>query len=211
MPTSLTAIAFLAVLVVPGVVFASVFNRNNAFRNVSDLRFLIAALTTSLAIHAIFLPWTWRVYLIWDSEGISTNLISAAWVWAVTVLLFAPVAAGIILSRLADWNSPRMQRLLSALGLSIEGRAGSCWEWLFYRPQPCWMIIEFKDGHRLAGKFGEGSRIVSAPGGGPGSLMDIYLEELWELSGDTFVQALQSNPGAWINASEVKTVRIYRT
>jgi hypothetical protein len=111
-----------------------------------------------------------------------------AWIWATSdarMRLFA-----------------RSRRLDSAHGTTTS------WDFAFAHEEDLLLVVELKDGKRVAGYYGAGSR----SGYGTGT-RDLFLQERWEISADddsiTRAPAERRSVGLWIGADDIRLVDHY--
>lgn len=95
-PTSIEAIAVIAILFIPGYIFLQFTKNAVAFvpQNV-DARYVFAVITWGGLLHLVFFWWT-RVVLEWY---LSNSLDDHQWEvarWAAIVLVIAPLFAGLL-------------------------------------------------------------------------------------------------------------------
>jgi hypothetical protein len=126
----------------------------------------------------------------------------------VTVLLVLPALAAI-----GAWlwmNSSLRRRLYSSSDrLNPEHRTQTSWDFAFDHEQDLLLVVELKDGNRVAGYYGERSH------SGYGTrTRDLFLEERWDLSADddgsiSRPPADRHSVGIWIDADEIRLVDHY--
>lgn len=208
MPTSIAGVVLLAIFVVPGFIFQAVLNRNILSKPTSEFRMVIQALVWSLIIHTASFPWSADAYRSWQTGHLAAQ-VDTLWLRGIGVIVIAPVVSALLIGKLLEWS--RAQRLLGALGVSWEERLPLCWDWLANRRQGCWMILEFKDGRRMAGKFDSNSAI-SMTSWLPHAPRDIFLESICELQDgpDEIGPELPYNRGAWVNGDELRSIRLFK-
>lgn len=208
MPTSVAGVVLLAIFIVPGFIFQAVLNRNILGKPTSDFRSLVQALVWSLIIHTAFLPWSSDAYRAWEARA----LVSQAkdfWLKGIIVIILAPAVGALILGKVLEWS--RAQRLLTVLGLSWEERLPLCWDWLANRKQGYWVILEFKDGRRIGGKF-DGASAMSMTSWLPHAPRDIFIEQICQLkdNSDEIGLEVPYSQGAWVNGEELRSIKLFR-
>lgn len=125
----------------------------------------------------------------------------------ITVLLVLPALAAIGAWR---WmNSPLRRRLYSSSDrLNPEHRTQNSWDFAFDHEQDLLLVVELKDGSRVAGYYGERSH------SGYGTrTRDLFLEERWDVSPDdgsiSRPPAERHSVGGWVDADEIRLVDHY--
>lgn len=126
---------------------------------------------------------------------------------AVMVLLLLPALAA---GGAWRWMNSTWRRRFYAWSerLNAEHRTQTSWDFAFNHEQDLLLVVELKDGNRVAGYYGKRSH----SGYGTRS-RDLFLEERWDISPD---DGLVSRPpaerhsvGVWIDAGEIRLVDHY--
>jgi hypothetical protein len=126
---------------------------------------------------------------------------------AITVLLILPALAA-----LAAWTwmstSARHRLFTWSDRLNPEHRTQTSWDFAFDHEQDLLLVVELKDGSRVAGYYGRGSH------SGYGTRRrDLFLEERWDISGDDGSirrpPAERHSIGIWIDADEIRLIDHY--
>lgn len=125
----------------------------------------------------------------------------------IAVLLVLPVLAafGAWL-----WMNSGVRRSLysSSHRLNPEHRTQNSWDFAFDHEQDLLLVVELKDGSRVAGYYGERSH-----SGYGMRTRDLFLEERWDVSLDdgsiSRPPAGRHSVGVWIDASEIRLVDHY--
>lgn len=110
------------------------------------------------------------------------------------VVLVAPVLLALI------WRGLRTtQRLQKYLPHPVARP----WDFVFRKRLPYWVIVTFKDGKQIAGRYDSKSFSSASP-----SPEQIYLEEAWVLSdgGGGFERSRTNTAGILVLGSEIRTV-----
>lgn len=126
---------------------------------------------------------------------------------ATVVLLVLPTLAapGAWTWMNSDWR----RRIYAWSGdLNVEHRTQTSWDFAFDHEQDLLLVVELKDGSRVAGYYGKRSH------SGYGTrTRDVFLEERWDISPD---DGSVSRPpverhgvGVWIDAGEIRLVNHY--
>jgi hypothetical protein len=209
-----TAVGILAAvaLLLPGFTMAELAKSGRPRAHESDLETALRALFYALAIHLVFSWWTRLLVLRIHSVDDWPQHLNALLLYAVVVLVFVPVTAGLLLNRyLRRWDAD--QRPVGMLQRVLGGRdAGDAWDSVF--PQllkGAWLVVELHsdDASRpsfVGGKFGK----LSAAGQSPAE-HNLYVEEMWTVS-QTFprnlVERIDPQRGIWIPAADIRGVQI---
>ena len=123
------------------------------------------------------------------------------------VLLVLPVIAA-----LAAWqwmhSSWRHRLYTSNARVNAEHRTQTSWDFAFNHEQDLLLVVELKDGSRMAGYYGKRSH------SGYGTrTRDLFLEERWDVSSDDGAisrpPAERHSVGIWIDADEIRLVDHY--
>jgi hypothetical protein len=133
--------------------------------------------------------------------------------WLALIGLIAPVVGGLASGRLTDWLAPPG-------GLSARGWLGrsyvrvarisygpTIWDWLFTAnvPNGCLLVVEFTDGHRVAGSFEQGALALTSP-----EMQGIFLHTEWtvDANGDLLAPVPESRGVMITTINAIRTVRI---
>lgn len=126
---------------------------------------------------------------------------------AVTILLILPVIAAVAAWA---WMSSGARRRAYSLSdrLKPEHRTQTSWDFAFNHEQDLLLVVELKDGNRVAGYYGKRSH------SGYGTrTRDLFLEERWDISDDdgsvSRPPAERHSVGIWIGADEIRLVDHY--
>jgi hypothetical protein len=126
---------------------------------------------------------------------------------AIAILLVFPALAAV-----AAWtwmNSSARRRLFTwSERLNPEHRTQTSWDFAFDHEQDLLLVVELKDGNRVAGYYGKRSH------SGYGTrTRDLFLEERWDISGDdgsiSRPPAERHSVGFWIDADEIRLIDHY--
>ena len=79
------------------------------------------------------------------------------------------------------------------------------WDYVFRRRLPYWMIITFKDGRKVAGRYDSKSFSSAAP-----SSEQLYLEQAWEMNADGGLERVRTDSaGILVLGAEISTVELF--
>jgi hypothetical protein len=108
------------------------------------------------------------------------------------------------------WMSSSLRRRAYSVSdrLNAEHRTQTSWDFAFDHEQDLLLVVELKDGSRVAGYYGKRSH------SGYGTrTRDLFLEERWDISVDdgsiTRPPADRHSVGIWIDAGEIRLVDHY--
>lgn len=212
MPPTTEALLIALLAVVPGFLASTTWARAKTWKGPSnDFRTLLQSLAASALVQLILLPYTLAVlYPVRSDLAGHPRRLAAYFVLAV---LLVPIAAG----RAASWLSDRiLDPSLLRDPTGIRSRvsavwkptpAPSIWDWLFTAdpPNETFLVIEFRDGRRLAGVFAQGSIALTSP-----EPHGLFLIQEWALDGDgNLAGPIPGSKGLMINsADDIRSIRI---
>ena len=213
LPSNVAAIAAILLAIAPGFVAITVWARARTWRGLgdaSDLRIVLQSLALSLVVQVIVSPltiaWVWPV-----RTSLVEHPVRIA-VWLSASVLVAPFAMGLIggkftdaLIERRDYSPGKFIRTVSRFWPYPV--PPSIWDWLFTTspPNASFLIIEFKDGRRVAGIFESGSMAMTSP-----EPHGIFLSEEWTLDSDgNLFGPIPGSAGIMITATDdVRIVRV---
>lgn len=214
-PATGTALLILVAFVLPGFVAVllkerlyevrgeeSTFDRLLTTVYYSLLIYLLPAVLVSLLAAASLLN---RADLEQFFKGESPLWLTG--IMALVVLLALPVCAALAAWW---WMSSRARERIYATSESLnpEHRTQTSWDFAFAHEQDLLLVVELKDGGRVAGYYGPRSH------SGYGTRMrDVFLEERWDVSDTdgTISPPPEARPsvGVWIDADEIRLIDHY--
>lgn len=203
-----TAIAVFAVVafVLPGFLIAQIAQGRRASPAAeSDWTLVLRALSYSLVIHGAALFWTAHLYNeLHDHPATWTHHVWAITLYATVILLVLPLILGAALGEI-------LQRAESKGTLTWWHHAmgardvRDAWDYAFQRTERETFVIVRTDKELVAGKYTQGSWAGRTP-----SPHDLYLEEVWLLSGSDIVAPMEPRYGVWIPESSIRDIYISR-
>jgi len=203
------SVAAAVAVVLPGFVIAELSRVGRADRSeVGDLRLVMRALFYALALHVLAAPWTRDLIRRLDDDADWADHVGAIALYAVVVLIAAPVVIGLILNAVlrAAEKKGSLKRRHYALG-AHDARTG--WDFAF---QPfdgstgTFVTVALADGALVGGMLGDESWVSRSPT----YPHDVFLEEQWALDADGIpFEALRPRRGVWIAGTSVKSVQIF--
>lgn len=140
-------------------------------------------------------------FLAWPILSVETSSIKVSHpnaylaFYGFAVLIF-PVLLAVAWRRLryTDWMQQQLPHPVSRP-----------WDFVFSKRRPYWIIVTFKDGKQVAGKYANQSFSSAAP-----APEQIYLEETWVLNENGgFERPRNESAGLLILGSEVRTVELF--
>jgi len=212
-----TAVAILAAvaLLLPGFIVAELAIARGARSSRSDLELALRALSYALVIHLIFGWWTADLVKRVGPIGKWAEHVGALSLYAVLVLVAAPVVLGValnvVLARIERRDGPPP---LWAASLGA-GQARDAYDFAFQRfsDEGAWVIVELV-GHTAAeprlvgGRYGRASAVGQTP-----SAHDLYLQQLCLVKeGDDGLrhlsQATDPPRGLYVAATQIARVEV---
>jgi hypothetical protein len=164
LPGDFGTIGAALLAIVPGFLAQSVWARARTWKGpAGDLRAVFLSLALSVVIQLILAPLTltWLFPVRHRLPEFPERVVT----WVALAVLVIPVFGGVTVGKLtniiSDPESPRVRgRLRRAIAwIWPAGAPPSIWDWVFTvkPPHGSFVVIEFEDGRRLAGVFGEDS------------------------------------------------------
>ena len=203
------SVAIAVAVILPGFVVSDLSRIGRADRSESgDLRLIMRALFYALAIHLMASPWTRSLADKLDGDAELSNHVNALAVYALVVLVLAPIALGLLLNaelRRAE-KKGTLRRIHYVLGAHD---ARTSWDFAF---QPfdgstgAFVTVVLADGGVIGGVFGDESWVSRSPT----YPQDLYLEEQWALNQDGIpFEPLRPSRAVWISGGSVKSVQLH--
>ncbi len=214
-PATGTALLILVAFVLPGFVAVLLKERMYEVRGEeSTFDRLLTTVYYSLLVYllpALAVAVLSAVGLL-DQSGLEQFASGRSPLWltasiGITVLLVLPASAAV---GAWQWMNSSWRRGLYARSarLNPEHRTQTSWDFAFNHEQDLLLVIELKDGNRVAGYYGKRSH------SGYGTrTRDLFLEERWDVSADdgsiSRPPAERHSVGVWIAADEIRLVDHY--
>lgn len=209
MPTSFAALTIALLAVVPGYLARMAWSRGKTFSlPATDLTVLVQSIAASLVLQVLLAPVTIPVlYAIGDRLAAYPWRVAG---WAVLAVVIAPLVGGYCFGQVTDAMRPgrRLTWLPSTLRRDLSPPAPSIWDHVHLHgllPHLCLLVIEFRDGRRLAGAFGSGSEALTSP-----QRQGVFLVEEWAVGEDGLPTEPIPNSGGVVvtDLDEARGVRI---
>lgn len=214
LPGDFGTIGAALLAIVPGFLAQSVWARARTWKGpAGDLRAVFLSLALSVVIQLILAPLTltWLFPVRHRLPEFPERVVT----WVALAVLVIPVFGGVTVGKLtniiSDPESPRVRgRLRRAIAWIWPAEAPpSIWDWVFTvkPPHGSFVVIEFEDGRRLAGVFGEDSIALTSP-----EPQGLFLVSEWELDQDgNVIGPLPDSAGVMIlRTDEIRSVRILK-
>ena len=218
MPSSWEALAVALLAIVPGFIATTVWSRARTWKGFAgDLRTILQSLALSAAIQVLLSPLTiwWVIPVHYSLVNGNQDVRIAIWLFLAVIII--PVGLGLSIARYSDWlfrpinqvSKPEdLKWFRRAVAAIFKGTPLPCsWDWLFTvnRPDSRYILVEFNDGSRIGGVFGEGGRAFTTP-----ESQGLFLPEEWVLDEDgNFLEPVPASAGLLIPMiADVRWVRI---
>ena len=179
--------------VVPGFVSLKVYQVLEPTSQKDAKEQLIDAVAYSSINYALLLWPIW--YAEWSTLKSSHPKLYVA--FYVFVVLVAPIVWALI------WRTVRTTRALQKV---LPHPTERPWDYVFRQRKPYWIVVTFKDGKRVGGRYDTNSFASSSP-----STEQLYLQEAWEINSDGGLERPHNaTAGLMILGAEIATVEFFR-
>jgi hypothetical protein len=182
--TTFEALIVALLAIVPGYITIWFWSRNKMWRGLTnDLQTVLKCLAISAFLQVLIAPYTLIVlYPVRDNPA-GYPWLFVGWLFVAVLLL--PYVVGTAAGKATDWyeramlatanqkwavgsSSPSGRNVVAARLLSWvlpEAAPPSTWDAVFSEelPDGCFLILEFKDGSRIAGGYGRQSQVFQSP------------------------------------------------
>lgn len=137
----------------------------------------------------------WPIFRV-EGLGLKKSSPELYYAFYAFVVLVAPVIWALL------WRALRTTQLLQKL---LPHPTSRPWDYVFRQRLPYWIIVTFKDGKQVAGRYSDKSFASATP-----APEQLYLEEAWVLNSDGgFERARTSSAGLLILGNEVRTLEFF--
>ena len=213
-PATFQALAVLLLAIVPGFLATSAWARTKTWKGRgTDFSTVLQSISTSLVIQILAAPLTIEsLYSV--RSHLELHPLRVA-LWLAIVVLVLPLAGGVFVGWIGD-------TIFDPGAMGFRGRfrvvvakvwppapPPTIWDWLFTSnvPDRCFLVVEFTDGHRIAGVFARGSTALTSPEP-PG----LFLGEEWSVdSQGNLIAEVPGSAGVMIrDATTIRSVRILK-
>lgn len=200
-PTSVEAVAVIAILFIPGYIFLQFTKNAVAFIPQGvDARYFFALVTWGGLIHLLFFGWTQRLLDWYEGRNLGQHEWEVA-LWAFSVLVIAPLLAGLVGSWLLQL--PWIDRQLGRIGMDYVSRTPSAWNYAT-KLGPRWVRVHLKDGTKIGALYQAGSFADDS------NEQDIFLERVYNLTDDGDLgEEVTDTAGVWIAHDQISHVLFY--
>jgi hypothetical protein len=218
MPDSWVALAIALLAVVPGYIATTVWSRARTWKGpAGDLRTILQSLALSGAIQVVISPLTiWWIVPVRTTLGSDDHPVRVA-IWFGLAVLVLPIGLGLAIARCSDWlfrpirassDLAELKWFRRSVAVVLKGTPmPGAWDWLFMdnRPNSQYVLVEFEDGSRVGGVFGDGGHAFTTP-----ETQGLFLPEEWVLDEDgDFQEPVPRSAGILIPTSDkVRWIRI---
>jgi len=195
---SLQTIFLIFSFLVPGFIFDSAFSMLIPKKQQAWEHSLLYYFTFSCLNYALC---SWLVYLIINSDFFIEHISWSAIGW-LFIILISPFALGIVLGWLAQKDNVR--KYLENIGLRFMHPIPNSWDYFFGNTTPKWILVTLKDGHSVAGYFGEKSFAASDLSG-----RDLYIEKIYRVKENEPWEAIADSAGTWLPGELIKHIEFW--
>lgn len=211
LPTTFEAIAIIALIFVPCIIFGQLIQRTIAhFPESFDGRHFLGMVASGLFLHVLAFPfWTRNVVDWYISDSISEHWIST-YLWFLVVIFVWPVVAGVMATVVIP--IPWVDRQLDKVGMSYIDRTPTAWDFAVLPEEGTWVKVFLKERTAddrelpIAGVFGKRSFASLYR-----RRQDIFLQEIYDLDDDEgFADPVVDNIGVWIAQDSIERIEFYR-
>jgi hypothetical protein len=153
---------------------------------------IVDAVTYSCINYAVL----WWPILMVEGSTLRTSHQSLYLAFYGFVVLVAPVLLALL------WRGLRTTQLLQRV---LPHPVAKPWDYVFRQRRRFWIVVTFKDGRQVAGRYDDRSFSSASP-----SPEQLYLEQAWEVNVDGgFERPHTDSGGILILGSEVRTVEFF--
>jgi hypothetical protein len=192
------------VLLMPGYLLNSAYNRNRRGPAPSEREFVAGSAVGAIVVHLIALAWTVALITTVVDHGVRGREWQIG-VWALVVLIVLPTLLGMGLAALTDVQRPVwLKTLLVRSGLSSAARTPQAWDWVFSRGFPAYVRVRLTDGRTVFGLYSSRSFASSDSGG-----RDLYLQQQWMAEDGWFTAPYPQSLGVWLSGGSIVSIEFY--
>ncbi len=131
-----------------------------------------------------------------ESSGLRTSDQELYVAFYAFVVLFAPILLAF------GWRVLRTTQLLQKI---VPHPVGKPWDFFFRQRQRYWVLVTFKDGKQIGGRYDSRSFASAAP-----AAEQLYLEEAWALNdGGGFERPRRDSAGILILGNELRSIEFF--
>ena len=180
------------IFVVPGFIAMKTYGLLYPSSYVDTSKQIVDAISYSCLNYAI---WLFPIYLF-ESYMDNDPYPYLYWLFYIFVLFIFPVILAI------SWGRIRQHSLINKF---VPHPMHKAWDFIFSQSYVYWVIVNLKNGEKIAGKYGYGSCASRAP-----AEEQIYLEEEWLLNEKGgFDRPVEQTSGVLITSSDIISIEFF--
>lgn len=189
---NLDKLAIFIIFAIPGFLMLKINAVLGLEPQADSSKQVIDAVAYSCINYAIL---AWPIFRI-EGAGLKGSSPEIYYAFYAVVILVAPVAWALL------WRALRTTQAIQKI---LPHPTSRPWDYVFRQRLPYWIIVTFKDGKQVAGRYANKSFSSAAP-----ASEQLYLEETWELSAEGgFERPRIDSAGLLILCSEVRTLEFF--
>lgn len=214
--SSFEALAVALLAIVPGYITVFFWARNKDWRGLpNDLQTVLISIAISASLQVVLAPLTlWLLYPYRNNLESQPRLLLG---WAILLVLVLPYLAGTLFGKLSDAIAEAAQAPKAIWHWSLhlllwffpQAAPPSIWDSVFDTdlPDGCFVILEFRDGKKIAGTYGGDAQVFLSP-----EPHGIYLDTEWTLDTNGDIEAeIPNTKGILVSdLSDLRSVRILK-
>jgi len=140
---------------------------------------------------------SWLIILI-HSKSFYDNYRVCYFLFLFLIMFVIPILWPFVFLKLSSWT-PIAKHV-------VRHPIQEPWDYVFARRQSSWVIVHFRDGRRIGGRFDTNSFASSGP-----AEEQIYLEEVWELDEKgRFIEPIERSEGIIILGEDITAVEFFK-
>lgn len=186
-------ILLLTIFFVPGFVYLKTYRLLIADIKTDFSKDLYEAIGYSFLNSLVF---AYPLYLINDSDFISNHAF-CYYLILLSIVVLVPISFVFL------YHYITKKKLFNK---HLINPTKTAWDSFFSKRESYYVIVTFKNGRRVGGKYGLNSHASTYP-----SPKDIYLEEVWKLNkySNGFIKAKNNTEGIFITENEISTIEFF--
>jgi hypothetical protein len=194
--------------IAPGYVLISVATTGRTGRELKpDLHLVVQSLVLSAVVLAIAGPFAYAQ--LWPVRNDLASHSTEVALWAVGVVAAGPYVAGRVVRALRDWVRERPASWLTAVvrAAAPESPPPTLWDWASITQVMAnrFVVVEYRDGRRVAGAHGRPGVTLSSP-----EEHGIYLAVEWKADDDGGLERIDNTAGVLVPINDdVRCVHLF--